>query len=193
MSSDVGRWSTSVNRLAALLDALSFHNRDGVDVVVDDAYSRLARWTSAVREERKTTYFIGNGASASMASHYAADFAKNGHLHTQVFSDLSLITAMANDLDFSLVFAEPLRRRGNPGDMLVAISSSGESPNILKAVAAARDLNMSVVTLSGMSPEISLRCVGDLNAYVAAECYGDAETCHASILHHWMDLIEVNA
>jgi len=193
MSGGVGKWPASVDRLTALLAGLSFRDSSGIDLDTDDAFVLLTRRTEEVRDRRRTIYFIGNGASASMASHYAADFAKNGHVHTQVFSDLSLITAMANDLDFSLVFAEPLRRRGNAGDMLVAISSSGESPNILKAVAAARDLNMSVVTLSGMSPENSLRRAGDLNAYVAAKCYGDAETCHASILHHWMDLIEANA
>jgi D-sedoheptulose 7-phosphate isomerase len=73
--------------------------------------------------------------------------------------------------------------------MLVAISSSGRSPNILKAAAVAADMKMTVVTLSGMAPENPLRRAGWLNAYVAAPTYGLAETCHAAILHHWMDSI----
>lgn len=184
-------WQHSVQRLVSLLAELSFGNESGQEVHADEAFKCLAELTALIRRSRAAVYFVGNGASASMASHYAADFAKNGHLHTQVFSDLALITAVANDLDYSRVFAEPLRQRGNAGDMLVAISSSGESSNILKAVDVARERGMKVVTLSAMSPANPLRRMGDLNAYVAADCYGDAETCHASILHHWMDLIEV--
>ena len=71
-----------------------------------------------------------------MASHFAADLAKNGKLHVQVFSDLALITAISNDLGYEEVFAEPLRRMGSSGDLLVAISSSGRSENILAAVSA---------------------------------------------------------
>ncbi len=66
-----------------------------------------------------------------MASHAAADLAKNAQIHTEVFSDLSLITALGNDMGYENVFVEPLRQRICPGDMLVAISSSGQSRNII--------------------------------------------------------------
>lgn len=124
-----------------------------------------------------------------MASHFSADLAKNARLHTQVFSDLSLITAISNDLGYEAVFSEPLRRRGQPGDLLVAISSSGRSANILRAVDTARGLGLCVVTLSAMSSDNPLRSKGDVNIYVAADSYGYAETCHAAILHHWLDLM----
>jgi D-sedoheptulose 7-phosphate isomerase len=74
--------------------------------------------------------------------------------------------------------------------MLVAISSSGRSPNILAAVAVANRLALTVVTLSAMAPDNPLRASGSLNVYVPAETYGYAESCHAAILHHWMDTIE---
>jgi D-sedoheptulose 7-phosphate isomerase len=93
-------------------------------------------------------------------------------------------------MGYEHVFSEPLRRRGRRGDMLVAISSSGKSPNILRAVATARRLGLTVVTLSAMSPRNPLRSSGRLNAFVSAGDYGLAETCHAAILHHWMDLVE---
>jgi D-sedoheptulose 7-phosphate isomerase len=126
-----------------------------------------------------------------MASHFAADLAKNGHLHTQVFSDLSLITAISNDMGYEHVFAEPLRRRAQPQDMLVAISSSGNSPNLLKAAEVARDKGLTLVTLTAMAPDNALRQLGDLNLYVGASTYGLAETAHAAVLHHWMDQVEV--
>ena len=123
-----------------------------------------------------------------MASHFAADLAKNAHLHTEVFSDLSLVTAIANDMGYEHVFSEPLSRRAQKGDMLIAISSSGRSPNVLAAVAVARAHRVTVVTLSGMHDDNPLRAAGDLNFYVPATSYGYAETCHSSILHHWMDM-----
>jgi D-sedoheptulose 7-phosphate isomerase len=75
--------------------------------------------------------------------------------------------------------------------MLVAISSSGRSPNILAAVDAAEELGLTVVTLSAKDAENPLRRRGHLNLYVAAETYGLAETSHAAALHWWMDLVQM--
>ena len=69
-----------------------------------------------------------------MASHFAADLAKNGRVRAEVFTDLSLITAVANDINYDSVFAEPLRWQMREGDMLVAVSSSGNSPNVVAGV-----------------------------------------------------------
>ena len=155
----------------------------------DLAFTRWRDHTLQIRRTRKTVFLIGNGASASMASHIAADLAKNAHIRTEVFSDLSLITAIANDLSYAEVFAEPLRRRMMEGDMLVAISSSGQSTNILRAVKEAKSLGGIVITLSAMDPNNLLRAQGSLNFYTPAMSYGMAETCHAAILHYWMDLV----
>jgi D-sedoheptulose 7-phosphate isomerase len=174
----------------ALLQGLSFRDARGRELDPARGFALWRRLALDVRASKGTIYLVGNGASASMASHFAADLAKNGKLHTQVFSDLSLITAISNDMGYEHVFAEPLRRRGQRGDMLVAISSSGQSPNVLAAVQIARRLKMNVVSLSAMKPGNTLRQSGNLNAYVAATTYGHAETCHAAILHHWMDIVE---
>lgn len=93
-------------------------------------------------------------------------------------------------MGYEWVFAEPLRRRAKKGDMLVAISSSGASKNILNATEVARKIGLKIITLSAMLPQNPLRSEGFLNAYVPAETYGYAETCHAAILHHWMDMVE---
>ena len=78
------------------------------------------------------------------------------------------------------------------GDMLVAISSSGNSPNIIRAVKAAKELEGKIVTLSAMDQGNALRKEGELNFYVGGQTYGQAETAHAVILHHWMDLAAEN-
>jgi D-sedoheptulose 7-phosphate isomerase len=100
-----------------------------------------------------------------------------------------LITAIANDLCYDDVFSEPLKWKMTTGDMLVAISSSGRSRNVLSACEVALSLGGYLVNLSAMKPDNPMRSLGHLNFYVPAEDYGTAETCHAGILHYWMDQI----
>ena len=183
------KWPQNVYSLKTCLDSLSVSDASGNEIHVDDAFLRWRNMTCRIRSNKNAVFLIGNGASASMASHVAADLAKNAHVHTQVFTDLSLITAVANDISYEEVYAEPLRRRMNREDMLVAISSSGQSPNILRASREALELQGFVITLSAMSSENTLRSLGMLNFYIPASSYGMAETCHASILHHWIDLM----
>lgn len=185
-------WTQHVEGLAVLLRELVFLNGDGKELAQEEAFAWWHAATASTRDTNGTVYLIGNGASASMASHFAADLAKNGHLHTEVFSDLSLITAISNDMGYENVFAEPLKRRVQPCDLLVAISSSGGSVNILRAVDVAREAGTSIVTLSAMDEQNALRRLGSLNAYVPAETYGYAETCHTAILHYWMDSMEIS-
>jgi phosphoheptose isomerase len=180
-------WERETRRLAEVLGALSFRDAGGRELSVTEGFSRWRDTAIAVRADRRVCFFVGNGASASLASHFAADLAKNGHIHTQVFSDPVLVTAVSNDCGFHEVFAEPLARMGNAGDMLVVISSSGRSGNVIRAARKAREIGMTVVTVSAMDPANPLRSMGDLNAYVPAAEYGHAETCHAAVLHYWMD------
>jgi D-sedoheptulose 7-phosphate isomerase len=77
---------------------------------------------------------LWNGANASMVSHFGAEMAKNGGVRAMVFTDLSLLTAIANDVSYEDVYAEPLRWYMKRKDMVVAINSSGNSPNIVNAV-----------------------------------------------------------
>ena len=78
-------------------------------------------------------FFIGNGGSAAIASHMAADFAKNGGVPALAFNDGASLTCLANDYGYEQVFALPLRQHMRSGDCLIAISSSGKSVNILNA------------------------------------------------------------
>jgi D-sedoheptulose 7-phosphate isomerase len=192
-SPESSAWQRHVRDIGGLLRALSCSDGAGRSLAPDEAFAQWKQAAEACRAARRAIYLIGNGASASMASHFAADLAKNAHLHTEVFSDLSLVTAIANDMGYENVFSEPLSRRAAAGDMLVAISSSGRSPNVLKAAAVARAQGLTIVTLSGMGPDNPLRAAGDLNFYVPGQAYGYVETCHSSVLHHWMDMFTPTA
>ena len=132
-------------------------------------------------------YFAGNGGSAMIASHMAADASKNGGLRGVAFNDAALLTAVSNDITFEDVFALPLARLGRRGDLLMTISSSGNSPNIVRALETARRIGMHLVTLSGKQPQNRSRALGDLNFYVPADRYGWVECAHQLIIHYWFD------
>lgn len=185
------RWAGQTNDLADCLRGLLTTVNGDVPIDCDQAFDLWCDSTEDIRQTQRVTYLIGNGASASMASHFAADLAKNADLHTQVFTDMSLLTAVANDLSYDMVFVVPLRRRLKAGDMVVAISSSGNSPNVVKAAEFAVSREATLVTLTAMQPTNTLRQLGTLNFWLPADTYGLAETGHAAILHYWMDRVSL--
>lgn len=161
-----------------------------------DADTGLSKWCRTTRKAKRSdhwVFMIGNGASAMMASHMAADASKNGRIRCMAFNDPALLTAVSNDVSYTESFALPLRRFARADDTLVTISSSGNSPNILKAIETAREIDMYVITLSGMKADNHSRKRGNLNFYVPADTYGVVESCHQIILHCWLDrYIEAN-
>jgi D-sedoheptulose 7-phosphate isomerase len=188
------RWERYSQRLATLLDSLVVTDGAGYEVERESGFRSWHEWTLGTRERRGCVFLVGNGASASMASHISADIAKGARIRTQVFTDVALMTAVANDVSYEEVFATPLGWSMHPGDMLVAVSSSGNSANIVRAVEAAGALGGHAITLSAMGADNAVRRLGALNFHVPAETYGLAETTHAAILHYWVDrLIGVDA
>lgn len=141
------------------------------------------------KHDGKTIYFIGNGGSAAIASHMAIDWLKNGNVAAQCFNDGASITCLANDYGYDRVFAVPLVRHGKEGDLLFAISSSGQSGSILNGMAAAKAGGMGTVTLSGFAPDNPLRELGDVNFYVPSDRYGIVEVCHHAICHSILDAV----
>ncbi len=133
--------------------------------------------------------FIGNGASAAISSHMAADFLKNGEINAQCFNDGPLLTCMGNDYGYRHVFERPIEIAACPGDVLVAISSSGSSENIVRGVRAGRMKGCSVITMSGFSDTNPLFRLGDINFHVPSFQYGPIETIHQFIIHCVLDII----
>lgn len=133
--------------------------------------------------------YIGNGGSASIAGHMAADLWKNGGVKTLCFSEPSLLTCLANDLGYENVFSAPTETYADKGDLYVAISSSGQSPNILKAAAAALKKGCTLVTMSGFKADNPLRGMGALNFYVDSMVYGVVETAHSALCHSVVDCV----
>lgn len=140
-------------------------------------------------ENDRTVFIIGNGGSASTATHMACDLSKQTQVHGRrplraisLSDNVALITALANDTDYSRIFSEQLKIHGCPGDLLIAISCSGESPNILAAIDEARANGIQVLGMGGGS-ESRLRQLADVFVGVPAEEYGLIESVHLVFDH----------
>lgn len=137
----------------------------------------------------KKIIFIGNGGSSSIASHQATDFLKNGGIKAIAFTDPSLLTCISNDLGYPRVFEVPIKMLAEGEDVLVAISSSGRSENILRGVEAARGKGCEVITMSGFTADNPLRKTGRLNFYVPSDSYGYVEISHLALCHCILDMM----
>lgn len=153
-----------------------------------DAFTRVRDLAHAAHDRGNKIMFIGNGGSAGITSHVAVDYSKNGKLRSVAFNDGAMLTCLGNDLGYENVFATQIDWHGRDGDLLVAISSSGRSANILKAVAVARAKGCRVVTLSGFSDENPLRRTGDVNVFIRSHQYGFVEVAHLALIHAILDL-----
>lgn len=175
--------------LKSLIDGLVVTNREGGSLDFRRGIGEAAALIAAQARSGHKMLFIGNGASAAISSHMATDFWKNGGMRALAFNDGVLLTCMGNDYGYEQVFAKPIQMFADPGDVLMAISSSGQSPNILLGVQAARQKACQVITLSGFKPDNPLRALGDYNFYAPAQTYGAVEIVHHSICHCLLDMI----
>src|SRR5579862_2349289 len=160
----------------------------GTTIALDTAVRDIGARMRACHDGGRRIMLIGNGGSAGICSHLATDFSKNGRMRATAFNDGSVLTCLGNDYGYEHVFAKQVEWHAVEGDMLIAISSSGSSLNILNAVAAARKVNCTVITLSGFKPDNPLRTLGDVNIYFPSGEYGFVEVGHLAILHAALDI-----
>ena len=174
--------------LAKFVAATQISDLAGSSLELEPAVSAVVAALEHARRNQRKAMVIGNGGSAAIAAHMQNDLAKSVKLRALTFFDLSLYTAIANDRGIESVFEEPLRLFADPEDILFAISSSGRSENILRAVRQARIKNCRVFTLSGFRSENPLRQMGDINFYIPVEHYGMVELAHQILIHCITDL-----
>lgn len=175
--------------LKELFDAVSVTNSKGIIIRLDDALEEAINMIIEQTKSGKKLLFIGNGGSASIASHIATDFLKNAKIASIAFNDSPLLTCISNDCGYEYVFEKPIEILANSGDILFAISSSGKSENILRGAGIAKEKELRVITLSGFDNDNPLRRLGDINFYVPSSGYGHVEIMHLSICHSLVDVI----
>jgi len=184
---DPGLVESYVDTLASTMRTAVATDGHGKNVALDIAIEWSVNIARRVTGQGNKVIFAGNGGSAAIASHMATDYSKNGGLRAWSMNDASMLTCLANDYGYDQVFAKQIEFHGRPDDLLVAISSSGKSANILAAVTVARKLGCSVLTMSGFAPDNPLRATGDMNLYLNSPSYGYVEIGHLALCHAIVD------
>lgn len=147
-----------------------------VDVIGD--LLRLKREVEATRARDGKVILAGNGASSAIASHVAVDFTKAAGVRAVTFHDVDLITCLANDYGYERWIEQSLVAYADDRDLVILISSSGKSPNVLRAAEYARGRGIKVATLSGFDAANPLRALGDVSLWVDSRAYNVVESVH---------------
>ena len=177
--------------LSDVMAATRVHDGRGGDIDLNSGVDRACELMAGAGSAGKKVILIGNGGSAGIASHMAVDIWKNGGIRATTFNDSSLLTCIGNDYGYKHVFEKPMEMFAEEGDVLIAISSSGSSENILLGVGAARRKNMSVITFSGFEGDNPLSSMGDVNFYTPCRAYGPVEVLHQMLCHCILDTVMI--
>lgn len=180
-----------VNELIGKIQGTQFYYTDAETEYSD--YDRGIAYLVDVFTKHKKAgsqlFFIGNGGSSAIASHMTADFMKNGGMNTYSLYDNAVTTCMGNDYGYKYIFSRPMEFLVREGDLIVAISSSGNSSNIVNAIETAKAKNAEVITLTGFGADNKAKQLGDVNVYVPCAKYGIVESIHNLILQQVVDII----
>jgi len=174
-------------RVGDLLAGLEASDDAGRALDLDAACDAATRLILDARIAGRKGILVGNGGSAAIAGHVQMDLCNRVGVRAQVFYDAPVVTALANDHGYETSFERLVSLWAEPGDFLLAISSSGASPNVLGSVRAGRAIGCRVLTFSGFRPDNPLRALGDYNFYVASDAYGEVEVAHHALGHFLTD------
>jgi D-sedoheptulose 7-phosphate isomerase len=182
MSRHIQTYKNYLSDLKSVLDSLDMNELDAATHVLAKAY-----------EEGRTVYVAGNGGSASTASHLACDFSKTTQnrshesgrkrLRGIALSDnVPLITAYGNDISYDHVFSEQLRTLASPGDVLIVITASGNSPSVVKALEVAKEMELTSIAFLGFKGG-KCRGLSDHSILAESQSYGIIEDAHSVLMH----------
>jgi D-sedoheptulose 7-phosphate isomerase len=159
---------------------------DGLDLTKVD---QAIEWLKEARDQQRHIFVCGNGGSASTASHFACDIVKGASYNRQsrfrimaLTDSLPTLTAYSNDVGYDCVFAEQLKNFAQPGDVVMAISGSGNSPNVLRAVEYAHEAGCKTIALTGRDGG-KLGQLAQLNIQVSVPHMGRIEDAHIIVCH----------
>ena len=125
---------------------------------------------------------VGNGGSAGIASHIAVDFTKAAKIRAVCFNEAALLTCFANDFGYENWVSEALKSYADNQDLVILISSSGKSQNIINAAKYCNDKNLSLITLTGFNFDNPVRSFGNVSLWVKSRSYNFIEMAH----HIWL-------
>ena len=193
MKSEVVGAGSYLAAFSRLLECIEITTGRSEPLPLDQGIGSVIEAIVSLKNRSGKAFLIGNGGSAAIVSHVHNDLCKSVGIRSIVFNETPLLTALANDDGYAAVFQRPLDLWADRDDLLIAVSSSGESENILKAAATAREKGCRLVTFTGFAPANRLRHLGDVNVYVPASDYGHVEMAHSVVAHCITDMAAMRA
>ena len=167
------------------------YNKSIFNLLNDLDISLIDKSVELIQECKKNkgkTYIIGNGGSSSIASHVSVDFAKVARIKSSTFNNANLITCFANDYGHENWVKEAIKAYTQKNDILILISSSGNSHNIINAAKYCNENNIPLITFSGFNKANKLAKLGDINFYINSNNYNYIEMSHHIILVSIVDI-----
>ena len=171
------------------------YNKSIFNLLNDLDISLIDKSVELIQECKKNkgkTYIIGNGGSASIASHVSVDFAKVANVQSNTFNNANLITCFANDYGHENWIKEAIKAYTQKNDILILISSSGTSNNIINAAKYCNENNIPLITFSGFDKSNPLAKLGDVNIHINSNNYNYIEMSHHIILVSIVDIFAEN-
>ena len=142
------------------------------------------------KQNKKKILIFGNGGSAAIASHFSIDLTKNAKIRCTNYNESDLITCFSNDYGYERWVEMAIRYYGNKGDVLIIISSSGKSKNIINGcIAAKKKKFLKIITLTGHSMNNPVKKLGDINLWINSKAYNYIENIHQFWLLSLVDLV----
>jgi len=169
------------------VESIEITNTENIGFLLEDGLTEIYKLLVDVQKKKRSLYIIGNGGSAAIASHAVIDFMNVGKISAHTLHDPSTLTCMSNDYGYENAFSKILNITLKKEDLLIVISSSGQSKNMTNAVKAAKKNGTTVITLSGFDSKNTLRTLGDINIWINSRDYGMVEIAHQFILHNLAD------
>ena len=171
------------------------YNKSIFNLLNDLDISLIDKSVELIQECKKNkgkTYIVGNGGSSSIASHVSVDFAKVANVPSNTFNNANLITCFANDYGHENWIKEAIKAYTQKNDILILISSSGNSKNIINAAKYCNENNIPLITFSGFDKENNLAKLGNINIHINSKNYNYIEMSHHIILVSIVDIFKEN-
>jgi len=177
------------SEIKKFLTQYSSQLKSGIDSIDSKNLKVIADIIEVTIKSGNTIYTCGNGGSSAIAEHFVCDFLKGAATSTSIqpiihslTSNTPTITAVANDISYDDIFSHQVVKYGNPGDILLSISSSGNSENIIKAIEQAKLANVKTISFVGFDGG-KAKLISDYSIHIPIENYGVVEDIHHSLMH----------
>jgi len=160
-----------LNKFAKIL--INYNNKD---------FLKIVKILEGIKRNKKKVILVGNGGSAAMASHVSVDLTKMCKIRAVNFNEADLLTCFSNDYGYENWVQKALSSYADKGDLLICISSSGESKNIINGAKFAKKIGCKVVTLTGFNKKNKVKKIGHVNLWLESKNYNIIEMTH----HTWL-------